>query len=112
MNNIHSLPDGIHQLVQLEVLDLSYNFLTEHSFPPEFFFLGKSFLYFEFKLIFLSNKENLKALYLSDNELENVPQGIGNLKNLLIVRLINQFIAIKLIILCFANSSVYVTITW
>lgn len=45
MNNIHSLPDGIHQLVQLEVLDLSYNFLTEHSFPPEFFFLGR-YLFF------------------------------------------------------------------
>ncbi|UXI18008.1 uroporphyrinogen decarboxylase [Sarcoptes scabiei] len=67
MNNIHTLPNGFDRLNQLEVLDLSYNFLNEHSFPPEFFAL-----------------ENLKALYLSDNDIEILSPNVAELKNLII----------------------------
>ncbi|KAH9423501.1 ras suppressor protein 1-like [Dermatophagoides pteronyssinus] len=68
MNNLHTIPNGIERLQQLEILDLSYNFLTEHSFSTEFFTL-----------------ENLRALYLSDNDMEILSGEIGNLKNLQIL---------------------------
>lgn len=70
MNNLHSLPPGMHHLQLLEVLDLSYNFLDENSFPHNFFTF-----------------ENLKALYLSDNELEIVPAEIRGLSSLQILTL-------------------------
>lgn len=68
MNNLSSLPRGIQQLTELEILDLSYNFLDDHSLYPEFYQLS-----------------NLKALYLSDNELEHLSPEIKNFSNLLIV---------------------------
>ena len=40
MNNLSSLPRGFNYLTHLEVLDLAYNFLDEHSLYPEFFSLG------------------------------------------------------------------------
>lgn len=40
MNNLSLLPHGMNRLSQLEVLDLTYNFLDENSFPQDFFSLG------------------------------------------------------------------------
>lgn len=52
----------------LEVLDLSYNNLSEHALPGNFFMM-----------------ETLRALYLGDNDFEFIPPEVKNLKNLQIV---------------------------
>ncbi|KAL7061961.1 hypothetical protein AAHC03_01195 [Spirometra sp. Aus1] len=68
LNKINTLPRGFGAFPALEVLDLTYNNLNENSLPDNFFNLG-----------------TLRALYLSDNDFEKLPPGIGNLANLEII---------------------------
>ena len=42
MNKLGSLPRGFGAFPVLEVLDLSYNNLTENGLPGNFFMIGKS----------------------------------------------------------------------
>ena len=57
-------------MLPLKVLDLSYNNLSENSLPSNFFIMA-----------------TLRALYLSDNEFEQLSPEIRNLKNLRILAL-------------------------
>lgn len=68
MNRLDELPRGFGAFPALEVLDLTYNNLCETKLPDNFF-----------------NLVTLRALYLSDNNFENLPPGLGNLTNLEIV---------------------------
>jgi len=68
MNRLKSLPRGFGSFPILEVLDLSYNMLTEESLPENFFML-----------------HTLRALYLSDNDIEMLSPKIKNLVNLRIL---------------------------
>lgn len=68
MNKISNLPRGFGAFPALEILDLTYNNLCEKSLPDNFF-----------------NLVTLRALYLSDNDFEHIPAGIGNFTNLEIV---------------------------
>ncbi|CAH8581422.1 unnamed protein product [Schistosoma bovis] len=69
MNKLSVLPRGFGAFPSLEILDLTYNNLKETSLPDNFF-----------------NLVTLRALYLSDNDFERIPPGIGKLLNLEIVR--------------------------
>lgn len=96
MNKLTTLPRGFGAFPVLEVLDLTYNNLNESSLPGNFFMLGKLFfvcikLKAAFGLYSIINLETLRALYLGDNDFEKVPSGIGNLKNLQIVRVTLEF---------------------
>lgn len=62
-NKLENLPDGIGQLLELEILSLSQNALKR---------LPKS----------IGNLKSLKDLDLEENNLENLPVEIGNLTNL------------------------------
>ena len=42
MNRLYALPRGFGSFPKLEVLDASYNNLTENSLPGNFFLLGKT----------------------------------------------------------------------
>ncbi len=68
MNRLNDLPRGFGAFPALEVLDLTYNNLSEKSLPGNFFMM-----------------ETLRGLYLGDNEFEHLSPEIGNLKNLQIV---------------------------
>ncbi|GAA48343.1 Ras suppressor protein 1 [Clonorchis sinensis] len=68
MNKLDSLPRGFGAFPSLEILDLTYNNLKESTLPENFF-----------------NLITLRALYLSDNDFEHLPAGIGKLVNLEIV---------------------------
>lgn len=90
INRLSSLPRGFGAFPVLEVLDLSYNNLDEKALPGNFFMMGN----FRLKHLFVANfeieikslfAETLRALYLGDNEFEQLPPGLGNLKNLQIV---------------------------
>merc|ERR1711970_47348 len=70
MNKLNSLPRGFGSFPNLEVLDLSYNNLNENSLPSNFFIMA-----------------TLRALYLSDNEFEQLSPDIKNMKNLRILAL-------------------------
>merc|ERR1712212_653612 len=67
---MNSLPRGFGSFPSIEVLDLSYNNLNENSLPSNFFIMA-----------------TLRALYLSDNEFEQLNPEIKNLKNLRILAL-------------------------
>merc|ERR1711994_986599 len=68
MNRLKTLPRGFGSFPILEVLDLSYNMLNEDSLPENFFML-----------------HTLRALYLSDNDIEILSPKIKNLVNLRIL---------------------------
>lgn len=108
MNKLNGLPRGFGAFPALEVLDLTYNNLSEKSLPGNFFILGKSahstivelilgfyYLCFACKFNILATtcvhtyaptlSETLRALYLGDNDFEYLPAEIGNLKSLQIV---------------------------
>lgn len=68
MNRLSFLPRGFGAFPSIEVLDLTYNNLSEKSLPANFFMMG-----------------TLRALYLGDNDFEILSSEIGNLKNLQIV---------------------------
>ena len=109
MNNLHTIPNGFERLQQLEILDLSYNFLTEHSFSTEFFTLGKgettgnTFFREKIHSVFVVVTENLRALYLSDNDMEILSGEIGNLKNLQIV----SFSSLSFYIITFIDFTIF-----
>ncbi|XP_022087032.1 ras suppressor protein 1-like [Acanthaster planci] len=78
MNRLYALPRGFGSFPKLEILDASYNNLTENSLPGNFFLL-----------------ETLRALYLSDNDFEIIPEDIGQLTKLEVLALRdNQLIAL------------------
>ncbi|XP_059152140.1 ras suppressor protein 1-like [Physella acuta] len=68
MNRLSSLPRGFGACPMLEVLDVTYNNLNENSLPANFFCL-----------------DTLRALYMGDNDFEQLPPEIGRLKNLQIL---------------------------
>lgn len=68
--NTFKVPTGSNLFPMLEILDLSYNNLTDETFTEGFFLI-----------------ESLRALYLSDNELEYLPPQIRQLFNLRILAL-------------------------
>jgi Leucine-rich repeat (LRR) protein len=90
MNRLISLPRGFGAFPALEVLDLTYNLLSEKSLPGNFFMLGiiesnsKFYPYFIDYIHFVFI-ETLRALYLADNEFEYLSPEIGSLKTLQIV---------------------------
>lgn len=103
MNKLDMLPRGFGAFPVLEVLDLTYNNLSEKNLPGNFFMMGWlrliSFItplvdqlhvnIFSYKLhitLFFLPIETLRALYLADNDFEYLPPEIGQLKNLQIVR--------------------------
>lgn len=87
MNKLSTLPRGFGAFPSLEILDLTYNNLSENSLPENFF-----------------NLITLRALYLSDNDFEQLPGSIGRLVNLEIVSLSSE-------ISLFIRSLLYVTTT-
>lgn len=44
MNKLYHLPRGFGSFPKLEILDLSYNNLTEQSLPANFFFMSENTL--------------------------------------------------------------------
>jgi len=70
INKLNNLPRGFGSFPSIEVLDLSYNNLSENSLPSNFFIMS-----------------TLRALYLSDNEFEELSPEVKNLKNLRILAL-------------------------
>jgi len=68
MNRLYTLPRGFGSFPALEVLDLTYNNITEKGLPGNFFFI-----------------EPLRALYLGDNDMEILPGDVKNLKNIQIL---------------------------
>jgi len=68
MNRLSLLPRGFGACPMLEVLDVTYNNLSENSLPGNFFCL-----------------DTLRALYMGDNDFEQLPPEIGRLKNLQIL---------------------------
>merc|ERR1711942_33722 len=70
INKLNNLPRGFGSFPSIEVLDLSYNNLSENSLPSNFFIMS-----------------TLRALYLSDNEFEQLSPDIKNMKNLRILAL-------------------------
>ncbi|EPZ34318.1 hypothetical protein O9G_000505 [Rozella allomycis CSF55] len=72
MNRITDLPKGFGNFANLIILDLSCNKLS--TLRPNFFLLSND-LSFQFPA-------SLKALHLSDNEFESIPNEISKLKNL------------------------------
>merc|ERR550532_1720775 len=68
MNRLYSLPRGFGAFPMLEVLDVTYNNLTENSLPNNFFCL-----------------DTLRALYMADNDIEILSPEIGKLKDLQIL---------------------------
>lgn len=85
MNKLNELPRGFGAFPALEVLDLTYNNLSETSFPGNFFMMGKKKKTSHQKPLFNFFLETLRALYLGDNDLEYFPPEIKQLKNLQIV---------------------------
>ena len=90
MNKLDALPRGFGAFPVLEVLDLTYNNLSEKNLPGNFFMMGNQKLY-QFKLCNLNYNflyffaDTLRALYMADNDFEYLPPQIGQLKNLQIV---------------------------
>lgn len=89
MNRLNVLPRGFGAFPALEVLDATYNNLSERSFPANFFMLGE-----DLRIHLPHNScnsshvrltETLRALYLADNDFEYLPPEIGQLKNLQVV---------------------------
>jgi Leucine-rich repeat (LRR) protein len=88
MNRLSRLPRGFGSFPMLEVLDLSYNNLNEGELPGSFWTIHS------LRALYLSDNElevlspdirnltNLRILALRDNELVEVPQEIGELQNL------------------------------
>merc|ERR1712241_46969 len=70
MNKLNSSPRGFGSFPNLEILDISYNNLSENSLPSNFFIMA-----------------TLRALYMSDNEFEQLSPDIKNMKNLRILAL-------------------------
>merc|ERR1712080_667138 len=68
MNKLNKLPRGFGSFPVIEVLDLSYNNLGDNSLPSNFFIM-----------------QTLRALYLSDNDFEQISSDIKKLKNLRIL---------------------------
>lgn len=68
MNKLESLPRGFGSFPILEVLDLSYNFLSDESMPGNFWMM-----------------QCLRALYLSDNDFEYLAPEIRHMTNLRIL---------------------------
>ncbi|CAL4065556.1 unnamed protein product, partial [Meganyctiphanes norvegica] len=68
MNRLDSLPRGFGSFPLLEVLDVTYNNISEETLPGNFFML-----------------ESLRALYLGDNDFEKLSTEIKNFKNLQIL---------------------------
>merc|ERR1719510_2751422 len=63
MNKLSKLPRGFGSFPVIEVLDLSYNNLNEGSLPSNFFIM-----------------QTLRALYISDNDFEQLPPNLKNLR--------------------------------
>lgn len=77
------LPRGFGSFPQLEILDLTYNNLSERSLPGNFFFICKFII--TMKTTFFLFAATLRALYLGDNDFESFPEDVENLKNLQIL---------------------------
>lgn len=73
MNRLDTLPRGFGSFPRLEVLDFTYNNISEETLPGNFFML-----------------ESLRALYMGDNDFENISTDIKNFKNLQILVLRNN----------------------
>merc|ERR1711915_48607 len=69
-NCLEEVPVSLSGMPNIEILDLSYNNLSENGLPSNFFIMA-----------------TLRALYLSDNEFEQLSPEIKNLKNLRILAL-------------------------
>lgn len=50
MNRLYTLPRGFGSFPALEVLDLTYNNITEKGLPGNFFFIGMPFCYSQLAL--------------------------------------------------------------
>ena len=50
LNHLKTLPKGFGACPMLEVLDLTYNNLNEASLSANFFYLGKLFMYLEYRI--------------------------------------------------------------
>lgn len=90
MNRLNVLPRGFGAFPALEVLDATYNNLSERSFPANFFMLGNDSGFhclgiYIIIFICITLTETLRALYLADNDFEYLPAEIGQLKNLQVV---------------------------
>ena len=68
MNKLEGLPRGFGSFPILEVLDLSYNNLSDEGMPGNFWMMN-----------------SLRALYLSDNDFEYLPPEIRHMTNLRIL---------------------------
>ena len=98
VNRLSSLPRGLGTLSALEILDLTYNNLNEKSLPGNFFIMRKNALeMFNNQchiLLFKSVQsdsfcfiplDQLRGLYLGDNDFEALPGEIGQLTSLQVV---------------------------
>lgn len=89
MNRLNVLPRGFGSFPALEVLDATYNNLSERSFPANFFMLGEESDSWKLVSQLITSPplvaETLRALYLADNDFEYLPAEIGQLKNLQVV---------------------------
>lgn len=90
MNKLTSLPRGFGAFPAIEVLDLTYNNLSEKSLPGNFFMMGMFWNFNRWTLFHESHMnfsflDTLRALYLSDNDFEVLSPEIGQLKSLQIV---------------------------
>ena len=85
-SNIEQVPEGVYNLKELKILDLSFNKLKEISKS-----IGKlndlEILYLNYNLLTklptsLGNLRSLKELHLNNNQLTTIPNSLGNLSNL------------------------------
>jgi len=79
------LPRGFGTAPSLAILDLTYNNLSDDSFPGNFSYLGGQYL-----SCFVTNEcctttGTLRALYMGDNDLNSFPPSIDKFELLQVV---------------------------
>lgn len=79
------LPRGFGTAPSLAILDLTYNNLSDDSFPGNFSYLGGYLSYLSVMCFTYMASGTLRALYMGDNDLNSFPPSVEKFELLQVV---------------------------
>ena len=113
LNRLVELPRGFGTAPSLAILDLTYNNLSDDSFPGNFSYLGGITIYGWYMCYHLCVPSGtLRALYMGDNDLNGFPPSIEKFELLQVVNWWYEEYMLLCTLTIAINDIIYISYSW